>query len=204
MRNFKKGSNILTKSIWHHTATMAPKTYLPKNGTAWLKRYRRKSGHDCIVVYNQLWTTKNHWLYPTLHASRTKVLVKSFSISDEVISSRFSVKPFQLNLWLTIALVTFLIGVLLWFFSTSSPFRFYGRCIQIAHHKERREHQKRRHTLHLTNSLWSSLVRWTVRMRGLLASSAGFWKSHRSSLVVRKIFDHHFNVHCKLGCVFHN
>ena len=67
-------------------------------------------------------------------------------------------KPFQLGLWLTLALVTFLIGVLLWFFSTFSSFGFYGRCVQIAHLKVRQEHQNRRHILRLANSLCSSLV----------------------------------------------
>ena len=83
------------------------------------------------------------------------VLVKS--LNDEVDFFTFF-KPFKLDLWLMIALTTFLIGVLLWFFSTFSPFGFYGRCVQIAHHKVPREHLKRRHTLRLTNSIWSSLV----------------------------------------------
>lgn len=83
------------------------------------------------------------------------VLVKS--VNDEVDFFTF-IKPFHHDLWLMIALTTFLIGVLLWFFSTFSPFGFYGRCVQIAHHKVPREHLKRRHTLRLTNSIWSSLV----------------------------------------------
>lgn len=91
---------------------------------------------------------------PFMHLGLT-ALIKS--INDEVDFFTFF-KPFQVDLWLMIALTTFLIGVLLWFFSTFSPFGFYGRCVQIAHHKVPREHQKRRHTLRLTNSLWSSLV----------------------------------------------
>lgn len=83
------------------------------------------------------------------------VLIKS--VNDEVELFTFF-KPFQRDLWLMIALTTFLIGVLLWFFSTFSPFGFYGRCVQIAHHKVPREHLKRRHTLRLANSIWSSLV----------------------------------------------
>lgn len=67
-------------------------------------------------------------------------------------------KPFQVDMWLTIALTTFLMGVLLWFFSKFSPFGFYGRCIQITHHKVPGKHLKQRHTLSLANSLWSSLV----------------------------------------------
>lgn len=83
------------------------------------------------------------------------VLIKS--INDDVDFFAFF-KPFQRDLWLMIALTTFLIGVLLWFFSTFSPFGFYGRCVQIAHHKVPRENLKRRHTLRLANSIWSSLV----------------------------------------------
>ena len=79
------------------------------------------------------------------------------SVNDEVEYFTFF-KPFHLHLWLMILLVTFTIGLLLWFFSTFSPYGFYGRCVQIAHHKVPREHQKRRHTLRLTNALWSSLV----------------------------------------------
>ena len=83
------------------------------------------------------------------------VLIKA--LNDDVDFFTFF-KPFQRDLWLMIALTTFVIGVLLWFFSTFSPFGFYGRCVQIAHHKVPREHLKRRHTLRLFNSLWSSLV----------------------------------------------
>lgn len=91
---------------------------------------------------------------PFMHLGLTAIIK---SVNDKLEFFTFF-KPFQLDLWLMIALTTFLIGVLLWFFSTFSPFGFYGRCVQIAHHKVPREHQKRRHTLRLTNSLWSSLV----------------------------------------------
>lgn len=93
---------------------------------------------------------------PFMHLGLT-ALVRS--VNDEVDFFAFF-KPFKVDLWLTIAVTTFLIGVLLWFFGTFSPFGFYGRCVQIAHYNAPREHQKRRHTLRLTKSLWSSLVHY--------------------------------------------
>ena len=65
-------------------------------------------------------------------------------------------RPFKGELWLVTGVTAILIGGLLWFFSTFSPFGFYGRCLQIAHHKVPREHLKRKHTLSLANSIWSS------------------------------------------------
>ncbi|XP_078365248.1 glutamate receptor 2-like [Oculina patagonica] len=91
---------------------------------------------------------------PFMHLGLT-ALIKS--VSEEAEYFTFF-KPFQFDMWLMIGLTTFLIGILLWFFSTFSPYGFYGRCVQIAHHKVPREHVKRRHTLRLTNSIWSSLV----------------------------------------------
>ncbi|XP_020613483.1 glutamate receptor ionotropic, kainate 2-like [Orbicella faveolata] len=93
---------------------------------------------------------------PFMHLGLT-ALVRS--VNDEVDFFAFF-KPFKVDLWITIAVTTFLIGVLLWFFGTFSPFGFYGRCVQISHYNAPREHQKRRHTLRLTKSLCSSLVHY--------------------------------------------
>ena len=83
------------------------------------------------------------------------VLVKT--INDEEDVFRF-LHPFKTELWLMIGITSVLVGVFLWFFSTFSPFGFYGRCVQIAHHKVPEEHLKRRNTLRLSNSIWSTIA----------------------------------------------
>ena len=83
------------------------------------------------------------------------VLVKT--VTEDVDYFTFF-KPFRYDLWLAIGVSTLVVGAVVWFFSTFSPFGFYGRCVQIAHHKVPREHLKRRYTLRFTNSLWSSVV----------------------------------------------
>ena len=80
------------------------------------------------------------------------------SVTEHVADYFTFMKPFRSDLWLAIAGTTVSFGIALWFFSTFSPFGFYGRCVQIAHHKVPVEHIKRRHTLRFTNSLWSSIA----------------------------------------------
>ncbi|XP_022802483.1 glutamate receptor ionotropic, kainate 2-like [Stylophora pistillata] len=82
-------------------------------------------------------------------------LVKS--VNDEVKYYTFF-KPFHLHLWLVILAATCAIGVLIWLFSTFSPYGFYGRCLSIAHRKIPKEYEKRKHTLRLTNAIWSSVM----------------------------------------------
>lgn len=83
------------------------------------------------------------------------VLVKAINDKEDVF--RF-MHPFKTELWLMIGISAILVGVFLWFFSTFSPFGFYGRCVQIAHHKVPREYLKRRNTLRLSNSIWSTIA----------------------------------------------
>ena len=77
--------------------------------------------------------------------------------TDQAVFFSF-LKPFTNTLWLLIALSSIFVAFLLWFFSTFSPYGFYGRSVQTPFHKAPKDYLKRRHALRLTNALWSSLV----------------------------------------------
>ena len=84
------------------------------------------------------------------------ILMKTTKTNEADYFSFF--KPFSNTLWVLIAFSSVCVAFLLWFFSTFSPYGFYGRSVQTPFHKAPKEYLKRRHALRLTNAIWSSLV----------------------------------------------
>ncbi|KAK3754484.1 hypothetical protein QZH41_007393 [Actinostola sp. cb2023] len=67
-------------------------------------------------------------------------------------------RPFRYDLWLAIGITMIVVGFFLWFFSTFSPYGYYGRCVQTCLSRVPARYLKYRDTLTLVKSFWSSVV----------------------------------------------
>lgn len=67
-------------------------------------------------------------------------------------------RPFRYDLWLAIGFTMIIVGFFLWFFSTFSPYGYYGRCVQTCLSRVPSKYLKCRDTLTLVRSFWSSVV----------------------------------------------
>lgn len=67
-------------------------------------------------------------------------------------------RPFRYDLWLAICFTMIIVGFFLWFFSTFSPYGYYGRCVQPCLSRVPARYLKYRDTLTLMRAFWSSIV----------------------------------------------
>ncbi|XP_048581286.1 glutamate receptor ionotropic, kainate 2 isoform X2 [Nematostella vectensis] len=67
--------------------------------------------------------------------------------------------PYHSNLWLSICVMLFAMGIVLWIFSLLSPYGYYGRYAQHPRkHKVDREIKQSKNTLSLVSAIWSSFL----------------------------------------------
>ena len=83
------------------------------------------------------------------------VLLKSVTKASEYFSF---FRPFRFDMWFAIGVTMIVVGFFIWFFSTFSPYGYYGRCVQTALNRVHPEYLKFRDTLTLVRALWSSVV----------------------------------------------
>lgn len=82
-------------------------------------------------------------------------LIKSVSKTSDYFSF---FRPFRNDMWAAIGVTMIVVGFFLWFFSTFSPYGYYGRCVQTCLSRVHPEYLKFRDTLTLVRALWSSVV----------------------------------------------